>query len=242
MGFWLLMAMLACALVAIVVSLTLEPPPDGRWQLRRLEGTGRWLAVVPERRDRGGTGWADRLAGLMPPSVEPHIVPQPGATLAELAPAIREIVAQRAPDVLLVWTALDDVLAGVSLPEYELTLNTLLSDLDARGVTGVIGNVPDLARLPGAIGAGLAEPELRHLTDRWNGAIARLAHHHRALVADLRDLAPEPVLVANLDADRAEGGDTATPAAIAERFLPLLQHALVETRSHRLASSATESL
>src|SRR5687768_10092125 len=190
MGFWILMAILACALAVVVVALAIDRPEAATNGRSRRQGAVRWLAVVADRPDQAGRGWAERLADLLPPTVEHHVVHAPGSTLTDVRSSIKDEVSARDPDVLLVWTAQDDVLAGTGLDDFELALNDLLAALADDGVLAVVGNVPDLSRLPGAASAGLPEPELRHLADRWNAAVVRLAHHHGALVADLSDLAP----------------------------------------------------
>jgi hypothetical protein len=242
MGFWILMAMLACALIAVVVALAIERSDTATKAPPRGDGSLRWLAVVAERSDSPSRDWAGQLADLLPPTVEPQIVHAPGPTLTALQPSIQVEVAARAPNVLLMWTALDDVLNGVSLSDYELTLGQILASLDDAGIAAVVGNVPDLTRLPGAVGAGLPEQELRDLTDRWNAAIARLAHHHGALVADLSELAP--ILGTNarpaaIDLDGIQG--STTDDQVAGRFLPVLRHALVSAR-RRLGDPSLDSL
>lgn len=242
MGFWIVMAMLACALAAVVVALAVERPESLTNERPRGHGAGRWLAVVADRPDHAGGEWAERLAALLPPTVDRDIVHAPGSTLTALRPSIREHIAARQPNVLVVWTALDDVLAGTGLDEYELALNDLLASLGPAGIVAVVGNVPDLARLPGAVTAGLPAQELRQLAGRWNAAIARLAHHHGALVADVSDLAPDRGAIVQPDSLDHNGAlDMTTAAVVAERFLPVLRQALLDA-SHGLGDTAPDSL
>lgn len=231
MGFWILMAMLVCAVATVVVALAIERPTAPQPASRHSDDALRWLAVVPAGTSAGQDHWASRLAGILPDSVVPEVIEAPGATLAELRPTAMDAIRTRPPDVLLVWSALDDVLAGVPLEEHEIALHGLLEELGERDVTAVVGNVPDLSRLPAAVGAGLPAEELRLLTERWNGAIGRLAHHHGALVVDLFDL-PAPT--------RSAIAGAADQAAIADRFLPVLRQALVGARRRRLAASEAE--
>jgi hypothetical protein len=239
MGFWILMAMLVCAVVAVVVSLAIESPLRQRRVASRDDDAIRWLAVIHPDGSALPDTWAGRLADALPDSVESDVVEAPGATLAELRPTAMRAADERSPDVLLLWSALDDVLAGVRLEDHERELNGVLEDLDGAGVTTVVGNVPDLSRLPAATQAGLPADELRLLTERWNGTIGRLAHHHGALVADLFDLSPT---VGARNRSTTSGAASDEQIAVADRFLPVLRQALVRARRRRLVAASEEPL
>jgi hypothetical protein len=243
MGYWILMAMMVCALAAVIIAVAIEHTvPAGRRRPSR-DGAIRWLAVVSDRQDDRTANWAEHLERAVPDSVQPTIVTVSGPTTADLRAPVAQAVAERNPDVVLLWTSFDDVLAGVPLNDHEIALDTLLAALGGAGATAVIGNVPDLSRLPGTDGAGLPTDELRLLADRWNASIARLVHHHGALIADLRDLVPSaPGSEWPIEIDARAAGPVATPATIADRFLPVLRQALVGARRRRDVDPTADSV
>src|SRR5688572_29077404 len=102
MGFWILMAMLGCAVAVVLVAIAIDRPRAATNARPPGHDAMRWLAVVADRPDRSGGGWAERLSALLPPTVEHHVVRVRGARLTDLRSTIRDEIAARTPNVLLV--------------------------------------------------------------------------------------------------------------------------------------------
>jgi hypothetical protein len=240
MGYWIVLSMLVLALAAVLVAIVL----DGRFSFGRGsesrpgEESPRWLALTRSDGDR--SIWAQQLVDLAPVG-SARMFEVPGLPLGDLGPLVVSAAADHDVDVAAFWLALDDVLAGVPLEDHERALDSLLANLDTSGATSVVGNVPDLSRLRLATETGLPSDELTLLTNRWNGAIARLAYHHGALVVDLFDID----ISGAAEATRPSGLDVAEPAfmaAVAERFAPVLKNAFASAAERREHASDSEPL
>ena len=105
------------------------------------------------------------------------------------------------PDVVTVWLAVNDLVAGVPATTYERELRTLVRALRRDGRAQVlVGNVPDLWRLPvyracvpgsGVTGLPCLLPsvptgaEVRALVREFNEAIDRVVRSEEARLVDL---------------------------------------------------------
>ncbi len=126
----------------------------------------------------------------------------PGSTVAqairEEAPAALDL----RPDLVSVWTNVNDIVAGVPAEEFERQLETLVSRLRRGGATRVlVANVPPLERLPAYLACGAKPPPggppcrvaarlpgpevVVQVVEAYNRATARVAERQGAFVVDL---------------------------------------------------------
>ena len=92
------------------------------------------------------------------------------------------------PDVVTIWLAVNDLNARVPLERYSAELDTLLHTLrQETRATILIGNVPDVARLPVYQQQRLEPERIRAEVRRWNDAIAGAADRHGAILVDLHE-------------------------------------------------------
>jgi len=120
-----------------------------------------------------------------------------GSTLAQavkeqLGPAL-----DAHPDLVTVWLAVNDLNGRVPLPQYEATLEYLLSQVSQDGRCVLVGNVPDLTQAPAY---SRTDPmALRAAIQQWNAVIAAVAGRHGASVVDLdarwREMTERPELI-----------------------------------------------
>jgi lysophospholipase L1-like esterase len=163
-----------------------------------------------------------------------------GSTLgAALDAQLPRALAAR-PDVVTVWLAVNDAIAGVPLPRYERQLTRLVRALRHGGRTEVlVGNVPDLWRLPAyraclpgregrpvdGVGCQLpvvpARSQVKAAVGAFNVAIERVV---RAQGAHLVDLAGEDDL-ARLTAADGFHPSTEGHREIARAFARVLRRA-----------------
>lgn len=115
----------------------------------------------------------------------------PGATVAQaLAEAVPQTIEAR-PHLVTVWLNVNDLARGVSAPDYELQLDTLVRQLRRGGQTRVlVANTPPLDHLPayqaGRFLAELPAPaEVQARVAEYNEAIARVAGRQGAVLVDL---------------------------------------------------------
>ena len=127
-----------------------------------------------------------------------------GSTLqAALTAQLPSALAAR-PDVVTVWLAVNDAVAGVPVGRYERQLTRLVRALRQGGRAEVlVGNVPDLWRLPayraclpGSGGRPVdgvscrlpvvpARSQVKETVSAFNAAIARVVRSHGARLVDL---------------------------------------------------------
>lgn len=126
----------------------------------------------------------------------------PGSTVAQ---AIREeapMAVQLRPDVVTVWTNVNDIIAGVAPEDFERQLETLVSTLRRGGATRVlVANVPPLDRLPAYLACRPAPPAggppcraaarlpapdaVVQVVEAYNQATARVVERQGAFLVDL---------------------------------------------------------
>jgi hypothetical protein len=239
-GFWIVIGMLMLALVAVMAAIAAEDRGDDRQHRSPPIRPVRWLALEIGRPATPNLGqdWATLLAASIGASAEARIVSIDAERFADArAPALQAVDAWQ-PDTLAFWCAASDLLAGVSLTEHEPSLAEFLEALEARGVTAVLGNVPNLSRIGAPPFDEMPPAELAHLTERWNVAFQRLAANHHARVVDLTDV-PAEVAVDDEWCGRGvpDGPWAFAQAEVAERFLPV-QRAVIDQCRERLARDA----
>jgi acyl-CoA thioesterase I len=108
----------------------------------------------------------------------------PGTMLSQALTAQLPVAVDAHPDVVTVWLAVNDLLAGVPLATYTQELDSAVATLrDHTGARVFVGNVPDLALLPRL--SGVSPTELGAEIARWNQAIAGVCRAHGAHLVDL---------------------------------------------------------
>ena len=160
----------------------------------------------------------------------------PAETTAEATARELPIALSLHPTLATVWFNFDDLVAGVSVVDYEQRIGNLLHQLRAGGRTHVlIANTPVLDKLPAYAACGTAPPpgsprcpligqmlpaplELDGLVDAYNAAVVRVAAREGATLVDLH--AQGEVPVDHPDFVSADGfhPSTAGHAAIAAAF------------------------
>lgn len=155
-------------------------------------------APSPER-----DGWVPKLFRRLPA----------GSTLVNLGASgalMRDAVAKQLPRALearphlvTIWNVVNDLNANVDLVAYERDLDRLLASLIGQTPAQVlIGNCPDLARVPAYLNAGIPADMLRREVLKWNGAIQRAVARQpsRVYIVDLYarsdEIDTDPAMVA----------------------------------------------
>ena len=191
-GYWVVIALIVCAVVAVIVAGANEGAPDER---RPAPRPGRrqpvWAALGAS--DLAGEGtpvpsrdnWGAQLAADLPIEVTLLNLGVSGSTLAQARRDQLPAALAAKPDIVTCWLAVNDLASGVPLPAYERELTELLKALRTAGCPVIVGNVPDLGRVPALAAGPVPATALRRSAEQWNAAIARLAAVHGAEVVDL---------------------------------------------------------
>ena len=145
-------------------------------------------------------GWVPRFQQRLPAETRLVNLGVNGSTLAQALEQSLPVALDAQPDVVTVWLAVNDFNARVSLDQYERDLDRLLGALaEAQPRRILVGNLPDLTRVPIYANAGVPPALLAAEVDRWNAAIARQAARHGAVLVDLQsqwtELAAHPEYV-----------------------------------------------
>jgi acyl-CoA thioesterase-1 len=153
-----------------------------------------------------------------------------GARVADALEQGLPVALDANPDYVVLWIAVNDLVAGTPLPDYERDLNALLSQLATSTRARLfLANVPNLTALPRVLGRDPAT--LEETIAAWNAVIARAAATHGAVLVDLAadggELAQNPTY---LSADGFHPSD-AGYRRIAERFWQAMATAGVPGRS-----------
>jgi acyl-CoA thioesterase I len=140
--------------------------------------------------------WPAVLARYLPPGTHFVNLGVPGILLHRAIEVELPVALDAHPTLVTVWLAVNDLAAGVPLPQYRHDLGVLLRTLrQATHARVLIANVPDLTLLP----AFRAYRGLGPVVVAWNAAIAAEARAHGAIVVDVyarwRDLALHPEYV-----------------------------------------------
>jgi acyl-CoA thioesterase-1 len=231
-GYWIVVVMVGLALIAVLVAAAAE----GTRPRAGSTGPGRIVWAVLGASDATGEGlanpatenWVAQLHAGLPPDVTVVNLGESGSTLADARRHQLPAALAVRPDVVTFWLVVNDLVSGVPLPEYERDLAAVLTDLSAIDCEVVVGNVPDLTRVPALLGSPDHAEMLHQAVITWNAAIARIAAAHGADVIDLFDdaLSREDV-----------GPDGFHPSArgharLADRFRPAVERAIGRARAH----------
>ena len=141
--------------------------------------------LAAPRRD----GWVPLLARELPQPVRLVNLGVPGSTLRQAIEQQLPRAIEAQPHLVTVWLVVNDVLAGVPLPDYHADLSRLLDAL-ATNTDAVIaiGNAPFPPA--GLDPWGLPDAVRRAVALAWNASIAAAARRHRAVLVDLYEQWP----------------------------------------------------
>lgn len=240
MGYWLVVAMLACAIAAVILALAAdEAGSHPRRRVRRVGDPLVWAALGASDTTGHGTpnpardSWVARLAAVLPADVVMHNFGVSGSYLADARREQLPRALTTSPDVVSCWLVVNDLLGGVPLSAYERDLAALLAALRHAGCRVVLGNVPDLSRIP-ALGAIADQATLLRLSaEHWNAAVARLAF---AFGAELVDLFAEGEELTGRPDYFGPDGFHPSPAGhqrLAALFRPVIERALEAARDDK---------
>lgn len=223
-GYWLVIALVACAIAAVLVAAAgmRDAPPTTARRPPVLVALGASDALGEGAPSPQEDNWVARLAAELTPDVDVRNLAVGGSTLATVRRDRLSIAVSARPDVVVCWLAVNDLITGVALNAYERDLDALLSALAHSGSVTVLGNVPDLGRLPFLAHNPEEADEARRAAIRWNAAIARIAAAHGVQLVNLFDESLAP-------ADFGPDGFHPSPAGhvkLAARFLPPVRRAL----------------
>ena len=133
-------------------------------------------------------GWVPQLHRRLPAGSKLVNLGVSGARLADAVQVQLPKALDAKPDLVTVWNVVNDLNANVDLVLYERDMDRLVRDLTGRTTARVlVGNCPDLGRVPAYTKMGIPADELRREATRWNQAIARVVQKYpgRAFLVDL---------------------------------------------------------
>jgi lysophospholipase L1-like esterase len=136
--------------------------------------------------DPARTGWVPQLHQKLPVGTRLVNLGIAGARIADALGHQLPVALDLAPDYVVIWVVVNDLVAGTPLVDYERDLDLLLGELGARTPARVfLANVPNLGALP--VAAGQDQRQLAAVIAEWNAVIARVAARHGATVVDFAD-------------------------------------------------------
>jgi acyl-CoA thioesterase-1 len=138
--------------------------------------------------DPAKDGWVPQLHRRLPPGSKLVNLGISGARLGEAVDKELPKAVAAKPDLVTVWNVVNDLNGNVDLGVYERALDRLLGDLTTKTPARVlVGNCPDLTRVPVYAKLGIPPEQLRAEVARWNAAIARSVGKHptRVYLVDL---------------------------------------------------------
>ena len=225
------LALLAVLAIAVTSSTRAEVAPPTEPLVYVALGASDTVGAGTD--DPSREGWVAVLHGYLPPGTELVNLGVNGMKLHEAVEQVLPVAVDARPDVVTVWLAVNDFRGGVSLERYTRDLSRLLAALDSAGArTVLVGNLPDLVRLPG-FGAGEQPGEAMGAeVERWNAAIARTVADHGAVLVDIHSGSEE--IARHPEYFAPDGGH---PSAIGYRRLAEFYWAALE--SHLGSETAT---
>lgn len=184
---------LACALLACLMLAACGAAPTQRPASHAGSNAPGMTLVVMGASDAYGIGaydldrenWPTQLAFDLPQPVHLVNLGIPGATLAQAQQEELPVAIAQHPQALVLWLAVNDIIANVPLATYASQLRATLATLRAEspGTHVFVGNVPDLSQLP--FFSGYDPVTLRAEVRAWNSAIAQACAAEGATLADL---------------------------------------------------------
>ncbi|MFN3429150.1 MAG: SGNH/GDSL hydrolase family protein [Candidatus Sericytochromatia bacterium] len=133
-------------------------------------------------------GWAPVLAKTLPGQPTHVRLGVPGWTAAQIRANALDKAVKARPDVVVLWTGVNDFNGGVSLEAFKADLDPMLAALAKTEAKVYVLNMPDLHRLP-AFKAGATMIQLAMPV--WRTAIQGVAQRHGATVVELTPYSDE---------------------------------------------------
>ena len=177
-------------------------------------------------------GWVPRIFQKLAPGSKVVNLGISGARLSDLMTQQLAKAIDAKPDLVTVWSVVNDLNANVDIAGYERDLLKMVGDLTAKtNARVVVGNAPDLALVPAYTKMGIPADALRAETMKWNQAITRVIgrYPNRAYLVDLYARSGEIEIDPNLVAGDDFHPSTKGYAKLAEVFWEfMVAHHLVE--------------
>jgi lysophospholipase L1-like esterase len=133
-------------------------------------------------------GWVPLLHRRLPPGSKLINLGISGAKLHDAVEKELPKALETKPDFATVWNVVNDLNANVDIGAYERDLDKLVGDLTSKTPARVlVGNCPDLTRVPVYAKLGIPADQLRPEVTRWNAVLARVVgkYPNRAYLVDL---------------------------------------------------------
>ncbi len=147
----------------------------------------------------------------------------PAATIREIEDVELPAAVDTEPNLVTLWTGANDIIDGEEVEDFESRLNEILTELQLETEAFiVIGNIPDLTRLP-----RFQQSPDPHVTAgriaAFNQAISRQAESHNIPVADVAGL---PLSGAEVTAADGFHPNDQGYQVIAQAFLDIIRPAV----------------
>ena len=204
MGYWLLLAIVLCALIAVIMAFTMEESEDGSQAhapRRPSSPSSRqsWAALGSSGTAEGSdnepiASWASHLTTKLPSMAIGRDLTASHATVAAVRQDQLPAVMASPPQAVALWIGLDDLLRGTPIETFEEDLLSILARLSAAGSALVLGTIPNLMGQPDLAVTGLTDEQLDFHVTRWNASLTRLGSAFGAVVIDGFD-EPDDVMV-----------------------------------------------
>jgi lysophospholipase L1-like esterase len=241
-GYWIVMAMAACAVVAVVVVAAADEPEHRA--AKPAAETGRRPIVIAALGASDATGegtvdperenWIAQLADQLPSDVLVQSFGIGGSWLAAAYEAQVPHAVAIEPDIVIGWLIVNDLTQGESLDNYAETLELVLGAVARPGRSIVLGNAPQLWNLPAFTGEPDDIDELRREVELWNATLVEVAVKYGVTIVDL---SRDPVAVEDLSDDGFHPSP-AGHAKLAATFYPQVVSAIEIARLARQERAA----
>ncbi|MEO7001127.1 MAG: SGNH/GDSL hydrolase family protein [Ktedonobacterales bacterium] len=129
--------------------------------------------------------WPSQLARALPQPTHLVNLGIPGATLGQAQQEELPVAVGQQANILVIWLAVNDVIANVPLSTYTSQLRATLTTIHQRSPQThiFVGNLPDLTQLPFFYDRDA--DALHAEVDAWNAAIAHACADEHATLADI---------------------------------------------------------
>jgi len=189
LGQALVISMLVIALIGALVVFTSDAIRDSKVQ-NQSELPSRpvqWLHLSGSDAADPNASWVSQVhASLSQELIVLTNLATPGATAGQFAQLLDPGNSEVEVNIATLWIGPEDFLAGIQILEFEEYLHSILTWLEARKATILVGNLPDLSAE--LVAAKLADPKAVHpVIDQWNASIARLSTSHGATIVELNE-------------------------------------------------------
>jgi hypothetical protein len=230
MGFWIVMVMLAVAIVCVIIAAAAEREPKRRRATDKIAFVmlGTTIGSIPL-----GPVIAERLSDEDRGSLASVDLSSEGATIEQVVRDQWPLAREHDPEIAAVWLGRTDLEAGTPLPSYERDLATLLAGLREIGSRVAVANL-ESARPADDTPSPAAEAEIARTIDHWNAAIARVC---AAYGADLIDLSA--TTVPNANAVRGDDDPLGDSDVVAAAYRPIIEQQITLVRVGRVEDDQT---